>query len=230
MKKTVIAVLAFGLVAGSLVGPATAKKKKPRKPPVTAGPVAVDQTFFLRNVVGECDDANYVLLAADGPDEVECGTHFAGGPGVVSSTAADSACDPTGNFGCNFLTFNAGENVPFVLDATKDVKGLFGIGSWVSGPEGTGNGIGAAEITVTLTGTSAGETKTIGTQEFAYNVTPNQGIYEHELSIKPDAALDKAEFTSLELTITFGGAAAEHGWPTLETPASNFTIGTWKTA
>ena len=86
---------------------------------------------------------------------------------------------------------------------------------------------GEATLEVTLAGTSGGEPKVIGTASNSYQVTPDKGSYTVDFEISPDSALNKAAFTTLELTTTVRGPTVLHGFYELDDPASFITVPTW---
>src|SRR3712207_1881480 len=70
MKKTLVTGMVVALVAGCLLAPATAAKKKPKKPkpPVVVEPVQTDTTFFLRRSGCGAAENETSLSVVDGPD------------------------------------------------------------------------------------------------------------------------------------------------------------------
>ncbi len=222
MKKTLITALVLGLVVGSLALPAEAKKKK--KKPV---PVQTPATFYLRQVEGTAcgDEGAYFLSRTDAPDTGSaCGSAYYG----IPNDAADLA-EPT--------VYPATDGIPFTLDATKEITGLIGVksrtglvgnpvdGSTVRSP--VAYGAGNTTLNVTISGTTGGEVKQIGTAAVDYAVVPGTDLYEGEFTIQPLADLDKAVFTTLDISLYNSGDSVFHGFYTTDDPASNFTVGTW---
>jgi hypothetical protein len=212
----------LGLIAGSLAAPAGAKKKK-KKPPA---PVSVAQNYWLRNTSDGCDPTAYQLLTSDGEDATTCGDHAGGIGNEIMLNAFEEPCEPSGLYGCGNLTYTAAEGIPLTLDATQDISGMIAVGSWAS-ESGAGNGAGQATLVIQITGTKDGEPALIGEAEVSYTVTPAQSMYENEFTITPDAALNMAEFTTLELNLLNRGASVEHSWYSLDEPASFITIPQW---
>jgi hypothetical protein len=222
MKRAFAVSLMVAVVATSLLGPAeAAKKKKPRKPPAPA-PVQVDQTFFLRRDGADCNDpaALYLsLVDAEDIDSGSCGDGFYGALG-----------EPLGAQSRTYASRDA-DGVPVTLDATKDITGMIGVKSQSLEGQPVRTGVGTTTLNVEITGVTNGETKTIGTAEVEYDVTPSPDaaqIYEVEFTVKPDAALDKAVFTSVSITLFNSGNSLRHGFYTTDNPASYFKMGTWK--
>lgn len=224
MKRAFAVSMMVAVVATSLLGPAeAAKKKKPRKPPAPA-PVQVDATFFLRRD-GECGTEGVTFLSVvDAPDvdASSCGSSNYGIPAEAGQEALP----------ISYSTREA-DGIPVTLDATKDITGMIGVKSRsASAVEGVGArfGVGETTLNVELTGTTGGEVKTIGTAAVDYQVQPGglDQIYEVEFTIKPEAALDKAVFTGLTLTLHNSGSSFSHGFYTTDNPASYFKMGAWK--
>lgn len=229
MKRAFAVSMMVAVVATSLLGPAeAAKKKKPKpKPPVPA-PVQADAQYFLRRD-GECGTEGATFLSlVDAPDvdALSCGSLFYGVPENTPETE-QTARDPI-----SYVSREA-DGVPLTLDATKDVTGKIGIKSRSVAPtegQGVRVGVGNATLNVELTGVTGDEEKTIGTAKVDYQVQPGalDQIYEVEFTIKPDAALDKAVFTSVELTIWNSGNSIAHGFYTTDDPSSFFKMGVWQ--
>lgn len=240
MKKTLVAGIVVALVAGCLLAPATAaKKKKPKKPkpPVVVEPVQTDVTYFLRRSDCTGDAAETTLSIVDGPDEEgdECGALESGiateamltagqDPPAVGTPAGDVDAGP------DRVVWTAEDGVPFVLDATKEIAGTIHTTSFCCDAEQAQAGVsaGSAKLNVLLTGTVDGAAKPIGETTVEFTLTPATYTYAIDFKIKADAALDKASFTSLELTLTNRGVSYLNGFYSVDDPASSFTIGTWK--
>ena len=220
MKRAFAVSLMVAVVATSLLGPAeAAKKKKPKKPPA---PVQVDATYFLRRD-GECGTEGVTFLSlVDAPDldAGSCGNSNYGIP--AAATGADPVAYGT----------READGIPVTLDATKEITGMVGVKSRSAAAQGQGArfGVGMTTLNIELIGTTADGEKTIGTAAVDYDVTPGtlDQIYEIEFTIKPDAALDKAVFTSLTLRLWNSGNSFSHGFYTTDNPASYFKMGTWK--
>lgn len=226
MKRAIAVSMLAAVVATSLLGPAEAKKK-PKKPPAPPAPVQVDATYFLRRD-GECgvEGATYLsLVDAPDVDATSCGNLFYGIPQNLPENAETTAPK------ISYISRD-GDGLPLTLDATKDVTGMIGVKSRSVAQNGQGIrvGVGEATLNVELTGVTAGEEKTIGTAAVDYTVEPGtlDQIYEVEFTIKPDAALDKALFTSMKLTIWNSGNSVAHGFYTTDDPSSFFKMGIWK--
>lgn len=222
MKRFLVVLLTIALAAGLFAGSADAKKKKKKKPKV-AQPVAEELTWYLRRDGEGCTDASFRYLSLeDGPDfdTGSCGNANYGIPAMALGA------DPIG------FSTRAGQGVPIVLNATKEISGLIGVKSRSASASGNGvrYGIGDTTLHVELSGETGGETKTIGTADVDYRVTPGtlDQVYKVEFKLTPDAALDKVEFTSLTIKVSNQGESTQHGFYTTDDPASYFILGTWK--
>ncbi len=157
MKKTLIAGLILGLVAGSLYAPAAAgKKKKKKKPPAL---VQVDQKMFL-GAAGACGTVERSLSITDGQD-LECwyvraGLIYDAGEGQPAPAGAEP-----------WAEWPAADGVPLLLDATKHITGEISTGG-VCGlltnvpclPAGIS--LGQVKLSVKVTGVTGGQEKTLG--------------------------------------------------------------------
>lgn len=220
MKKTLIAGLILGLVAGSLYAPATAGKKKKKPKPA---PVSVDQKFFLRSTGCTGDNVDY-LSPTDADDETQC---FYTGSGIrfeVGQTTGDvCAPDPTtGGQRCAVSgrktatrVFDALDGVPIVLDTTKAITGSI----WTSGGacavsvvpcSPAGLSIGETKMDISLVGMIGDEEVAIGEVSETYQVAPGT-VHEVKIEIKIDPALAGKVFDTIELRTWQGGKAVGHG-------------------
>ena len=218
MRKFMIVSLVLGLLVGSLVAPATAGKKKKKKAP--PAPIAVPLTLFFSNTSGGCTDDAYLMVLVEPAEGSNCGTALSG-PGNELLVSAGDVPDT--------IVYNATEGLPFVLDATQKITGKIQVMSYGSGdvPQ-VGFGVGQTTLVAALAGQSGGEQKDLGTMEVSYVVTPAQKIYEVAVEFQPAAELDKAQFTSLSISLYNQGPAPFHGWYRAVAPASSLTIPTWK--
>lgn len=226
MRRFLVVALVVGLLGGSLVGPVEAKKKKKKK----KGPVAVDQTYFLRNTADSgCAAEALQLLLEAGDAGPNCGSTFSGLVNEVLSRAFGGPCAPATPAGtaCGTITYQAGEGLPLVLDASKKITGKIFVMSY-RGSSANPGGLTAGPTTfnMTLRGDSGGEEKQIGTFSADYTVTPAQGIYEVPFEIEVDPKLDKATFTTLFVDLFNRGVAPLHGFYQVNT--STIVIPTWK--
>ena len=236
MRKTLVSGLVVALVAGCLLAPATAaKKKKPRKPkpPVVAPqPVQTDVNYYLRRSGCGADVNETTLSIVDGPDEDgdDCGAPETGLPTEVMETLGQDppAAGPL-NLGPDATIWNATDGIPFVLDATKEVRASIALTSYCCEPDApVGVSAGKAKLHAVLTGTADGAEKKIGEATVEYTVTPQTSVYVVEFTIKPDVALDKLSFTTLALKLTNRGVSYLNGFFSVDDPASLITVGTWK--
>lgn len=231
MKKSIVAALALSLVAAGLLSPASAakKKKKPKPPVVGPAPVQEDVTYFLRRTSCGEDTDKTTLSITDGPDEGDdCGSLESG---LLTELFLETGQDPpaipmVADLGPDQTTFTGEDGIPFVLDATKPVRGSIALGSFCCG--GPGISAGQATLHAVLTGTVNGEAKTIGEASTTYVVSPATEPTIVEFEIKPDAALDKLSFTTLELQLTNRGVSYLNGFYSYDDPSSQIIVGTWK--
>ena len=190
MKKTVIFMLTAAL-AFSLIGPADAKKKKPKK---TAPATPVSLQFYLRS--DEACEAPFLSLT-----DAEDGDCIYGDTGFYDALGDD--------FTQNYV---AADGVPLVLDVTKPVTGSIGIRGW-----NTAGGVGMAEIDLVLLATIGGEEKELGTYNEAYTVGPAEThMVEFEMALDPALAGLTVETLTLAVNshgTTAGGRGVEHDEP-----------------
>ena len=235
MKKPLIAMLSIGLVAATLVGPAEAKKKKPKKPPVSA-PAQVDQKYFLVNAnESGCAAEGMLLMLAALETGGGCGSYFGGPVNAAFSQATGAPCSPATPVGstCGAITHTAGEGLPVSLDATKKITGTIEVASYrgVSSVNGVENpaalAAGPTPFHMNVSGTVDGELKALGHFTSNYTVTPDKRLYEIPFEIALDPSVDKAELTTLSVDFWNTGAAALHGFYNANT--SFVVLPTWKT-
>ena len=227
--------LVLGLVAGlavSLIGPAdAAKRKKKKKPPVVVAPAPVDVNYYLHR--DKCEDSSDATTLSTG-DDADGGD----GCGAVESgvltelyiaSGVTPPSTPAGSTGPDTVVWEATDGIPLVLDATKDVRGEITMLSFKGLSQNPAAiSAGQTKLHILVSGTTDGAVKTIGEATAEYLVTPDKSSYTVEFSIKPDAALDKATFTTLELTTTVRGTSVLNGFYSLEDPASFVTVPTLK--
>lgn len=213
MRKMLVVALVVGLLGGSLVGPVEAKKKKKKL-------AAVPVTFWFANESGGCaDDSAFVLQLTEATEGSNCGNLTYG---ATYGPASDAGV-------ANPYTYNAVEGLPFILDATQKITGTIQVSSR-SVAAGVPAFLGAGQATTigTVTGTTGGESKELGTFESTYTVTPAQGVYEVKFEIEAPTEFDKAEFTGLGISLHTEGPVVNHGYYRVHSPASSFTVPTWQ--
>lgn len=231
MKKLFVIGLAVGLVAGSLLGPAHAKKKKKPKPP--AAPVAVDLKFFLRQDAASCAESPHEFLTLTDGTDLSC-AYTGGGAMYEAYYQANEASG--GAISDNVPVAPSGEvvwttedGVPFVLDGSKNITGEITIHA----PEladGVRPGAGAASIDFELTGEVGGEVKELGATTAEVTALPDGADHTIKLDFKPDAALAGATFTNVTLVTRIRGAQVMLVQIELDAPASFLTIPALKPA
>lgn len=192
--KKIVTLMMVGLLAVGVLGPASAKKKKPKKPPA---PTPVELQFFLRS---DADCAAPFLSLTDAED----GDCIYGDDGLADVYQDSGLLDMVDHY-------VAADGVPLTLDPTRKVTGSIGIRGW------NGTGVGAAEIEITLIATIAGEEKELGTYSESYTAGP-QETKTITFEMAPDAALAGAVVEGLQLDVyahgtVVGGRGVEHDEP-----------------
>lgn len=221
-KRRLATLLALGLVAGALVAPAEAAKKKKPKKPVPAL-VQVDQQMFLRG--DACAVDARALSLVDNAD-AECIYTRAG---ILYDTIPESAPAPVG--ANPWQSWPGIDGVPFKLDATKPVTGeIYTQGLFPLVGDYPGISAGAVKLTVKLVGETGGEEKVIGEFSEEFTVMPGDSAHLSTVSITPAAELEGLEFSSLTLMTRLGGASAGHGVIKLDDPSSFLKVPTWAPA
>lgn len=220
MKRFVVLGLTAALVVG-LMGPADAKKKKP-KPPKTTVPVSVDQKYFLRSD-NDCDGPR-ALSITDGVDG-EC--HFFDS-GVIYEALTEAGLLTVEDLAHEWV---AADGLPLALDATRPITGEISTSSLacatadVCSPAGVGAG--SAKLVVVVLAEIAGEEKELGRFEESFQVVPG-GAHTSKVSVQPDAALNLSQVTAFRILTWLHGAAVGHGQIELDDPASFVTVPNWK--
>lgn len=227
VKKPLVALLALGLVGATLVAPAQAKKKKPKKPPALA---QVDQKYYPVNQnESGCAAEGMLLMLTPGEAGGSCGSTVGGAPNTVFTQASGKPCTPDSPVGslCGTISYTAGEGLPMVLDASKKISGTIYVSSYRGAAQNpTGLSAGPTTFNMLLYGTVNGEEKEIGTFTSDYTVTPAQQEYEVPFEITIDPALDKGQVETLGVDFWNTGATALHGFYAVN--KSFITFPTWK--
>lgn len=186
MKKVVTIALA-GLLAVSLLGPASAaKKKKPKKPPA---PAPVELQYFLR-AEASCTEA---FLSLTDAEDVDC---------VYGDTALNPVYEATQTVplvGTDpWMHYPAADGVPFTLDPTRKVVASISTRGW------NGTGAGDAEFQFVLVGQIAGEEKELAThtESGSFGAGETKAM-EFEMTLDP--ALAGSMIEALRLDIYVGG-------------------------
>lgn len=194
MRKTITLALTAAL-AFALVGPADAKKKKPKKPPA-ATPVEVQ--YFLRTE--ESCEAPFLSLT-DGEDPSDC--FF----GIDDMFNEYPQLQGNAVFGEGTDHYTASEGLPLKLDASRKVTGTMTIRGYNPTVNGQGVimwGIGEAEVDITLKATIAGAEKEIGTLNHAYTAGPNH-LEKVDFEFTIDPSLNGAVVEGLTLDVRTHG-------------------------
>ena len=216
MKKQLLVLgLVAGLVAGSLIAPAAAKKKK-KKPAPAPVPVSVDQKFFLRQDSDACGESHEHLSLTDGPD-LSCFYLAGGAVGEVNETA-------DGPF-ISTIAWTTEDGVPFVFDTAKHLTGELVIRG---GDIDAGTGpvsAGMARFDIVVSAEVGGEFKELGavTEEWA-TVPGDAHLIKLDLEIDP--ALAGQQVTTFAISTTLRGASVGPHSIELEAPAAFVTIPT----
>lgn len=195
MKRAVVVLVALGLLAGALVAPADAKKKKKKTPPATMAPGELK--YFLHypdDGAGGCTAATHMDLQ-DSPD-TGCSYTF---------QAAQEGFEAAGQDLLAYV-YPATEGTPFILDASRKLTGEITFRGTVSYQ---------TKAVISLTGTVNGADVTLAEGETA----PGNGVASNTvqgqnlpgpavtapIELELDKALDKLEVTALTLTVTIRG-------------------------
>lgn len=201
MKRSVVVLVALGLLAGALVAPADAKKKK--KPPAT--PVPVELKFYPHHTPDGatpegCTGAYFMDLKGETKDTT-CSN---------STQVAQEVYAATGQELVSY-TYPATEGVPFVLDASRKLTGEITLRGTFSVN---------AKAHLKLSGTVDGDDAVIAEGEtgsgngLASNTA--QGVdlpgpaVTLPIELDVDKALDKKQVTGLTLVITVRGFHRGH--------------------
>lgn len=205
MKKVLVAVLVGGLVAGALVAPAAAKKKKKPKAPVPA-----ELTYFLHwddDGAGGCAGAKHMNL-----EDTEDPGHGCG----PTQQPAQEAYIATGAQPKIEAAWPASVGTPFVLDASRKITGEIVVQTDIGAP--------LAALEVTITGQSGGEMKEIGTFTSADFTLPSTFVTgDPEIvafEIAPPGELQGLSFDSFTVTTAVRKAAATFTYIGLDDPSS----------
>lgn len=204
MKKLITLAL-VALLAFSVVGPAAAKKKKPKKP---AAPVPVELQFFMRRDDCATDVDNPHLSLTDSPEDVECAATDA----MLSDVYHDAGLvDPT-------TAHPAADGVPFTIDPSRKASGLIAIRSW------NGAGAGQAVVDLEVVATVNGEEVSLGTFSETYVAAPDT-TYEFPYELTLDPALAGGVVTDLSVNVyTHGQTVGMHGMIEYDAPVSFFKV------
>lgn len=190
MKRNLALLLILGLIFGALAPSAVAKKKKKK-------PAPVDVVYHIVWGGETCALSIETALASE---EDGCGDPFAGfGSATPLSTGAWEMAVLDG--------------LPLTLDATKVIKGVIEVDSYYAVDVGADViGIGQPELSVKLTGTSAGEELVLGEMTTdPYTVTPASAEYVVEFEFQPPAQMNGQVLDTLTLTLQVVGNSAFHG-------------------
>lgn len=216
MKRSIVAILVLGLLAGSLATVAEAKKK-PKKKPL----VAAEEKFFLHwdgdgATPPGCSENVYMNLQ-----------DTAGDPSCSDSTQVAQEAFAAAGEDLVTTVYPATEGVPLVLDATRKLTGQIAL---------TGTVTANAKAQLELTGTVDGQSVTLASGETA---TGNGALSNNpsglgqlpgpsaklavELPIDP--AYNLKTVSGLTLTVTIRGV--HRGGVDYERDPSNIVVPTW---
>jgi hypothetical protein len=163
--------------------------------PGTASAVETERTFYVRRT--SCD--------ADQRLSVVKGRETAGCAFVVSLTPVAEETAPS-------LDYLAEDGTPFILDATRPIKGVVSHTSYLgAGSAGVGAGLTTIDITVGASNASGAE-ELLGTTTVSYTATPAQYRYDVPWQIQPPANLNGVEFAGLRLNLLVRGRNLLHGF------------------
>jgi hypothetical protein len=221
MKKALVLALVATLVAGALVAPATAKKKKGKKPVVSQ----LDQRYYLRRDGCGSDNDNTRLSTTDGPD-VGC---WYSDSGILYDVVTELFAAAGEDIDLS-EAYPAADGLPLKLDATKPITGelvLYG-GDCIDDPlpcSPIGITAGQARFEVKVYATIGGEEKEIGTFTDEFTATPGS-THTTKLSVPIDGALNGATVEAFRITVYRGGTAYGPGGISYDDPASFVSVPT----
>jgi hypothetical protein len=203
MKKTFAVMMALGLLAGALIAPADAARKKKKKVPS----VAAEAKFFMHwddDGAGGC--AGMVHMDLEDKPDPGSGCEFVAQPAneVLIATGQGLSRD-----------WPASAGLPLVLDASRKIVGEISI----RGAAGRGT------VDVVLSGTVGDESVELGTASAPFQVVASgqTGAAIASFEIQPDAALNMKSLTSLNLNTMVRGVTAAT-YIDLDNPPSFVTI------
>lgn len=182
MRKIVIFML-VGLLGVAVLGPAAAKKKKPKKP---AAPVPVELQYFLR-APESCTTDSFLSLT-DGTD-ADC-VYVDSATNAVATAAGLDA----------WMHYPAVDGLPLTLDTARKVVATIA----TRGANGTGAGPTSFEFV--LVGTVAGEEKELARHTESGTFGPGE-IKTMEFEMTLDPALAGAILEGLRLDVYVEGPA-----------------------
>ncbi|HEV3475729.1 MAG TPA: hypothetical protein VG602_10280 [Actinomycetota bacterium] len=163
--------------------------------PGPASAVESERTFYARRTSCNADQRLTVVR----------GRETAGCAFVVSLTPVAEETAPS-------LDYLAEDGVPFVLDATRPIKGVVSHVSYLqSGSAGVGAGLTTIDITVGASRATGAE-EILGTTTVSYTATPAQYRYDVPFQFQPPAALNGTEFTGFRLNLLVRGRNLLHGF------------------
>ena len=204
MKRSIVVLVALGLLAGALVAPADAKKKK-KKPVRAVTLVPAELKFYPHHTPDGatpegCTGAYFMDLKADTAD-------------TTCSNSAQVAQEVYAAAGDELISYSypATEGVPFVLDASRKLTGEITLRGTVSVD---------AKAHLKLSGTIDGAEAVIAEGETGTgNGAASNSVQGNDLpgpavtlpiELDIDKALDKKDVTGLMLVITVRGFHRGH--------------------
>lgn len=219
MKRSLVAIIVVGLLAGSLVGLAEAKKKpKPKKP------VAAEQKFFLHwdsdGATPEgCTGAVYMSLEDKTGDSTCSSTAQAAQEVFVAAGSEDEMV--------RYL-FPAADGVPFTLDASRNLKGtmaLRGTYTYDAYVELVLTGIVDGAVVKLAEGATGKGQGALSNSVMGLVQLPGPHA-ELPIDVAFDKAYDKKKVTKLDLQVTIRGH--HRGGIDFELNPSHIVVPTWK--
>lgn len=183
MKKVVIGML-VAVLAASLVGPASAGKKK-KKP---KAPVPVETTFYMRRDACATDADNPHLSITDSGEDAECASSD---QMLVDVYNESGLLDPS-------TPHAAVDGLPMAVDVARPAKGVISIRNW------NGAGAGNVIVDIELLGTVGGEEMILGTFSESHLAVP-AGAHTIEYEIDIDDALAGVTLDGLTLDVYVHG-------------------------
>lgn len=197
MKRTVVVLVAVGLLAGALIAPADAKKKKKKPPTPVVKLVPGELKYFLHypdDGAGGCTATTHMDLK-DSPDS-GCSYTFQAAQEAFAASGQELLA----------YSYPATEGMPFVLDASRKLTGeitLRGTISYQAKAELVLSGVvGGADVVLAEGETAAGNGALSNSVQGQNLPGPAVTV---PIDLELDKALDKQEVTALTLTVTIRG-------------------------
>jgi len=162
--------------------------------------------YLRRDGCGTATDNPHLSVTPGAPDGGD-GCGFVGGNGVASEVAP----------GLFSVDYPSSDGMPVILDTTKTIEGTFDL-------ENDAAGVGQVTLDFQLEALVGGDGIVVGTDTETVIVDPTTTEYPVAFHIAPDASLEKALISGLDLHVFLHGAYSDSGFTGLS-GKSFFTVG-----